>query len=293
MRLKLVMRYRIHRPDPPLSAFIEYLWSLEDAPAHTRERIVPSGTLELVINLVENEFRIWGASTAAGSCHRLPGAIVSGCYRAPFEIDASVHAAVVGVHFRPAGAAAFFRDAPGDLADSHVALEDLWGRQALELRERLCAASSTCSRFQILERVLESWLACRRDPRSSVQQALSQLERPGIEVGQVGEQLCLSRRRFIEIFTEDVGMTPKRFVRVRRFQRALTLATASASPHWVAVALECGYFDQAHLCRDWAELTGVSPSEFVALRQSRVKDNHLALPEAGGKIRPRRIRTDT
>jgi transcriptional regulator GlxA family with amidase domain len=77
------------------------------------------------------------------------------------------------------------------------------------------------------------------------------LDQPGIEVGRVTRELDLSRRRLIEIFTEDVGMTPKRYARVRRFQRALAMATAGSPPHWAELALACGYFDQAHLCREW------------------------------------------
>jgi AraC-like DNA-binding protein len=277
------MRYCVHRTGPPLSGFIDYLWSLSDAPEHARERIFPSGTIELVINLAEDEFRISSSTATTDAFRCLPGAIVSGCYGAPFEIDTRVHAAVVGVHFKPGAAAGFLGIPPGKLADSHVALEELWGHQSIELRERLCAASSPRDRFRILEHALRVWLARGRDTRSAVKQALAELDRPRIEVGQVSRELCLSRRRFIEIFTEDVGMTPKRYFKVRRFQRALAMATARSSPHWAELAVECGYFDQAHLCRDWAELTGVSPSQFVALSRSRVKENHLALPDTGVK----------
>jgi AraC-like DNA-binding protein len=135
----------------------------------------------------------------------------------------------------------------------------------------------------LLERALLERLARGRPARSAVEHALTELERPGIEVGEICRELSLSRRRFIEIFTEDVGMTPKKYVRVRRFQRALALAGEKPAPHWGALALACGYFDQAHLCRDWLDLTGVSPSRFVALRQSPVKEHHLALPAQGVK----------
>ncbi|MFL5250527.1 MAG: helix-turn-helix domain-containing protein [Myxococcales bacterium] len=101
--------------------------------------------------------------------------------------------------------------------------------------------------------------------------------------GDFAKGLGLSRRRLIEVFTEYAGMTPKRYARVRRFQRALALATRTTPPRWAELALECGYFDQAHLCRDWAELTGLSPAEFVALRRTPVKENHIAIPEPGVK----------
>jgi len=107
---------------------------------------------------------------------------------------------------------------------------------------------------------------------------LAELDHRGADVGYVAGVLGLSRRRFIELFTEDVGMTPKRYSMVRRFQRALAMATQSQSATWSQIAHECGYFDQSHLCRDWAEFTGMSPAEFFVLRAIRVKENHVALP---------------
>ena len=99
-------------------------------------------------------------------------------------------------------------------------------------------------------------LSPSRDMRGEVAFALGRLGAPGVEVGDVARQVQLSHRRFIELFTERVGMTPKRYARVRRFQRALGLVNGHGAPAWAQVALDCGYFDQAHLCRDWAEFTG-------------------------------------
>jgi AraC-like DNA-binding protein len=278
------MRYCFRKPSPPLSGLVDYLWHLSDAPGHARERIVPSGTIELVINLQEDEFRIYSSAGTGEGCHRFRGAIVSGCYGAPFGIDTREHASIIGVHFRPGGAAGLVGAPPGDLADLHVGLEQLWGNRASELRERLHAASDLETRFEILERCLIARVPAARSRRPAVMAALSGLDQPGVEVGEVANEVGVSRRRLIEIFTEDVGMTPKRYARVRRFQRALALAMGSASPAWTEVALECGYFDQAHLCRDWGEFTGFPPGAFQALRRTRVKDNHVALPDVGSNL---------
>ena len=272
------MRYCVRKPDPPLCSVVDHLWYLCDAPGHSRERVVPTGTLELVINLAEDELRIYDA--VGEGCRRFRGAIVSGCYGRPFAIDTREHASVMGVHFRPGGAAGLLGAPPGELADAHVGLEQLWPKDATSLRERLCAAPGLEQRFQILESALLARVGAA-SRRGTVRAALPRLDQPGVQVGAVARSLGLSRRRFIEIFTEDVGMTPKRYSRVRRFQRALALAMQSPCPTWTHVALECGYFDQAHLCRDWMELSGFSPGEFRALRGTRVKDNHLALPHAG------------
>ena len=271
------MRYCVHQPSPPLCDFVDYVWYLSDAPAHARERIVPSGTVELVVNLHEDEFRIYGSGD--GRCRRFPGAVVSGCYGAAFGIDTREHASILGVHFKPGGAAGLLGAPPGELTDAHVDLDSLWSRAAGELREQLCAATELGQRFQILDQVLVSRLPHAPPGREVVRTALDRLEQPRVEIGAISEALGLSRRRFIEVFTEQVGMTPKRYARVRRFQRALTLALQHPAPAWAELAPASGYFDQAHLCRDWAELSGCSPSELVAMRRgAQVKDNHLALP---------------
>lgn len=275
------VRYLAHQPGPPLGGVVDSLWLLSDAPGHGRERIVPSGTIELVINLREDEFRIYEPVT--GRERRFRGAIASGCYSAAFEIDTRAHSLVVGVHFKPGGAALLLGVPPGNLANDHVGLDDLWGPSATELRERLCAAPGLQQRIELLEQALIARLPDRPHRRPAVSAGLAELDNPGVEVGHVAGVLGLSRRRFIEVFTDDVGMTPKRYSMVRRFQRALALAIRRPSVALVQIALECGYFDQAHLCRDWVEFTGMSPGAFLALRAIRVKENHVALPAAGFK----------
>src|SRR5688500_9355086 len=132
------MRYVAHRPRAPLDAYVEYIWALSAEPAHARERIVPNGTLELVINLEADAFRIFDPST--GDVRRLRGAMVSGCYSSAFDFDTSAHANILGVHFRPGTASPLLGVPPGVLANAHVDLEALWGSSAL--RERLCAETT-------------------------------------------------------------------------------------------------------------------------------------------------------
>lgn len=275
------MRYVTRPPGPALSKFVDYFWSLSDAPPHVRERVVPSGTIELVVNVDQDEFRIFDAGAGSEAHRRFSGAIVSGCYSRPFVIDTRDHAAILGVHFKPGGASGLLGAPPGELSNLHVALSDLWGACAAELRERLCAARNTSERFRILERVLIGRLADRPRAPGAIATAVRELGRRGVAVGDIAERLQLSRRHFIELFTRHVGMTPKRYARVRRFQRTLSMATTSPSSTWVQLALEGGYYDQAHLCRDWADLAGLSPAEWGALRAVPVKANHVAVPAEG------------
>jgi AraC-like DNA-binding protein len=272
------VQFQSYCPAPPLAGLVESLWSLSDAPPHARERILPSGTLELVINLHEDQFRIYDVD-AQRPPRRYRGAIVSGAYRGAFVIDTEEHASVIGVHFAPGGALPFLGAPPGELADTHVDLETLWPRQAGELRERLCEASSPIERFRILEHVLIARLAAGGAPRPEVRAAIEHLSHPRRPVAEIADLVGLSHRRFIQLFTAEVGTSPKVFVRLQRFQRAMAAIQQGRSVNWAALALGCGYYDQSHMIKDFGEFAGFSPAELPGLRSAQVKANHVALAD--------------
>jgi transcriptional regulator GlxA family with amidase domain len=101
----------------------------------------------------------------------------------------------------------------------------------------------------------------------------------------IAKAVDLSQARLIKVFTGEVGLRPKLFGRVQRFQHAIVLARNATIIDWAQIAADCGYFDQSHLIRDFVEFSGVSPADYRQ-RQTRldraavhVKRNHL--PFAG------------
>jgi AraC-like DNA-binding protein len=263
-----VLRYAARPPRPPLAKFVEYLWASQGAPAHAKERVVPTGTLELAVSLVDDVgSHEWGFS----------GALVAGAYRRPFTFDTREDASVVGVHFRPGCAGVVLGVPAGELTDRHWDLQALWGRRAGELRERLLAARTTEQRFAILEAELTSRLD-QRHAHPAVPYALDVLARPEARVGDIAKSAGLSQRRLIELFTATVGLTPKRLGRVLRFHRATALARRAAFD-WTRIAHECGYYDQAHLIRDFRELAEMKPSELVGASVHPEEHHQLAVPE--------------
>ena len=260
------MRYHSHSPGPPLSEFVDFFWLAADGQADRKERILPSGTIELVLNLRDDEMRIHDPAQPA-RYRRFSGAVISGTYSRVFICDAMQHESILGVHFKPGGAFPFLGAPASELAGTHADLADLWGRPAQELRERLCAAVTPRERFQIMKEVLTGHLL-RRPPRrhSALPIALGMFGPEGINasVRDVAREVGLSQRCFIKAFTAEVGLTPKLFCRLIRFQRAKTLAEeaktfrldrpnpkqAADTLDWAQIALTCGYFDQSHLIRD-------------------------------------------
>jgi AraC-like DNA-binding protein len=271
---RAVLQYVARPPTPALASVVEYVWASQGAPSHARERVVPTGTLELFVTLVDVETRIHGV---AGRLHQFSGAGVAGAYRRPFTFDTHHDASVVGVHFRPGQAGLVLGVPPGELMDRHVDLRDLWGNGAHELRDRLCTASTTAERFTLLEAALLSRLAARRG-HPAVAHALDVLTGPQARVADIASAAGLSQRRLVELFTSAVGITPKRFGRIVRFQRATALARGGGL-EWTRVAHECGYYDQAHLIRDCHELAGMTPGELRRASVHAEEPHQLAVPE--------------
>ena len=274
------MLYDSRHPAPPLRSFVERLWSCSDAPEHRKERILPSGTVELVINCRDDEIRI-GDPADSERLRRFSGAVVSGTYGRFFEIDPLQHAAMIGVHFRPGGASGLLGMPAGELADAHVDLGALWGPAAAGLRERLCMAVTTADRFAVLEQALLSRLPGRRQGHWAVAAALQSFEQApeGVRVGDVARRIGVSQRRLIQVFAAEVGLRPKLYCRVQRFGRVREMIGRAGRPDWAAVAAACGYFDQSHMIRDFQEFAGLSPVEYFRQSTTRVLPNHV--PQSG------------
>jgi hypothetical protein len=127
----------------PISLTISGLYDGYESP-HFKERILPSGTFELVFNLHDDELRIYKAAQP-DHCEGFSGAIVSGPYNGFFVTDNAEEACVMGAHFKPGEAFPFLGLAADELADAHIDLETVWERGACKIRERLSALESPCS----------------------------------------------------------------------------------------------------------------------------------------------------
>jgi transcriptional regulator GlxA family with amidase domain len=105
----------------------------------------------------------------------------------------------------------------------------------------------------------------------------------GASVRDVARDVGICQRRFSSVFAAQVGLTPKLFCRILRFQRVRILADQIEKPDWAQIASTCGYFDQSHLINDFQEFSGFSPAEYLRrLRKhqqdGRLKSHHVPLP---------------
>ncbi|MFL5692257.1 MAG: DUF6597 domain-containing transcriptional factor [Ktedonobacteraceae bacterium] len=264
-------------PQPPLAAFVDVFWLYEgDAPQHTKERRLPDGTMELVVNLREDTLRVYDRQHH-DQFQSFRGCMLSGMHTEFSVIDTACQAAIMGVHFKPGGAFPFLSLPASELRDTHVSLDMLWGATARDLYEQLLAAQTPETRFRILEQSLLAHLARSWSRHPAVTFALSEFQNVSHmqTISAVTERIGLSQRRFIQVFYEEVGLTPKLFCRVRRFQEVLRLMGTGQRVKLAEIALASGYFDQAHFIHDFQAFSGLNPQAYLMHRGEH--HNHVPL----------------
>jgi AraC-like DNA-binding protein len=244
--------------------------------AHQRERILPNGCVQIILNLARDFILYIPGSTLQGAEQRVAPSLVVGA-RFTYElVDTSDMADLAGVIFEPGGFAAFVRDPVNAFTQLNVSLEDVWGRMARELRERLQEVESPEMKLALLESLLMQAFRDRLVRDARVDFALGRFAgRANMRaVRDVARETGWSERRFSQIFREQVGLPPKVWCRLRRFQRALRQLHAGVDVPWTEIALDCGYYDQSHFANEFRAFSGVDATSYSARRTQWL--NHIA-----------------
>jgi AraC-like DNA-binding protein len=233
--------------------------------------------VQIIFSLRASGFRVYDAEGHTVT-RALGSAIATGPSAHFAVIDAHDTAATVGVSFHPGCAAPFVGAPPSTFTETDVELGDVWGRADCDrLHGRLLEAGGPDVAFRVLEDALLQRLITKLLPPAGVRHALEVFTRTAhtASIADVRDQVGLSHRRFVDVFEHAVGLTPKRFCRVRRFQQVLQRAHAAGRVAWTDVALACGYSDQSHLVHDFRAFAGITPSAWMAARTAH--QNHVRL----------------
>ncbi len=263
------MLYLEQRPAAPLDRLVRALWyASELAPTPGRQRILPTGSTQIILSLNRSYLLDCPEGQPARTA---PAAQVVGARSSYEVIDNSDLACIIGLVFRPGGFSALM-GAPADLfANRFVSLEDVWGTEARSLRERLCEIASAGGRLACLEAFLSRRLAgCPArsflQPHPAVGFALDRFRRipSALSVAEVARGTGWSERRFSQLFREQVGLAPKVWCRIQRFQHAVRQLHEGPEIRWGELALDCGYYDQSHFANEFRAFSGIDISTYSA-----------------------------
>jgi AraC-like DNA-binding protein len=270
--------YLEHTPSPLLAPYIRVLWYACDpqASGHQQQRVLPSGSAQIVLSLARDF--LTDANHPTNPIAPSSAAVVLGVYTRYQQIDAFDFAGLMGVSFHPGGTLPFFRECAHHLANCETPLEDLWP-EAASLRCALRDAATVGQKFNLLESVLLTRLgrSQRHDLHPAVRLSLAGIcsHASAATVSGLTRQTGFSTRRLAQLFHEQVGVSPKLYCRIRRFQQAIALLHAGGELPWADLALACGYYDQSHFSNDFRAFSGISPSTYSA--SARPWANHVEL----------------
>jgi AraC-like DNA-binding protein len=253
------------QPCAALASHVEKLWWCDGHPGvNGKDRALPDGRFQLAFSLAEGP--ICALADPMGDDGEIAPSLLIGIRSRFGIIDTAKLRSAMGVVFRPGGLHAFLNMPTDEFHDKNVSLDLVWGSMVRTLRDCLRSANDPAKKFQILEVALLSRINERVQLNSAVRYALVEFERRRQipMVRELAHEAGLSRRRFAQLFREQVGLPPKLYCRLQRFQNALKEIASGASVDWAQLALAAGYWDQAHLAHEFHDFSGLSPSAFLA-----------------------------
>jgi AraC-like DNA-binding protein len=249
-------------PDPRLRALVSrYEGYVEASSVPVLRQQMPVTRVPLIVNFGA-PWRIAGSRDDASPS--VKESFFAGLYERSVWVEAAGPAQCVQIDLTPIGAYLVFGVPMQELANRVVSLDDILPAGARGLTDRLADTPTWAARFDLLDEALTRRIGeARRPPAPEIVWAFDALERSGgcVRVVALADRIGRSRRHLVARFHEQVGLPPKTVARIFRFQRALQLLREGSG--LAALAYECGYFDQAHLSRDFRQFAGVTPGELA------------------------------
>jgi AraC-like DNA-binding protein len=267
------MIYLQQTPSPPLRSLVCSLWYCR-APhiSHSRERVLPNGCMQIILNLSGDYLTDCGKDGTANL--RLPRAIVSGAGARYGFLDTADMEELCGILIRPGGFARLFHERADLFSEQSIGLDTVWSDPTLI--EKLSKSPAPAEKLKTLDALLTSLLHSQQQRHEIVDHSMHLLLQKSLSIAQCAHSIGISERYLSRVFREHVGLSPKLFCRIRRFQSATRSLHQGVEIPWAELALTCGYYDQSHFANDFRAFSGIDPTTYS--RHPRLWQNHIAVP---------------
>lgn len=275
------MSFNTHQIDPLLGKYIESIFHFKDfMPDHSIERVVPTGHIFVLFEL-DNIPRNTFDNETLEPIQTFTKVWISGMHQNYISISAHQHSEMLVIQFKPFGAYPFL----------HIPLRQLTERvwpaeqivtELLTLRDEIVLLSDASEKF----RKVESWLHQQFDqgnlPPAELLTVVERLQQePCAKYLQIVEAYPRTQKHLIDQFKKYVGLTPKRFQRILRFNEILQQINRQEELGWSQVAYQCGYADQSHFIKEFRHFSGFNPKEFIQQEFNSDELNFFPLDRKG------------
>jgi AraC-like DNA-binding protein len=258
----------IHIPTHPLSEFIDHFFYYSGYNSeHTVDRFLPDGEVQIIFDLTDYPKYIYDNETLKEiqSCQHV---WFSGFRTEPISIPSGKESEMLIVQLKKGRAFPFLIEPMQNLTNIVVDAELVLSPKILSIRERLLEGCSPIKKFQILEEHLLKVYLKKFKENLFVDFAVSQIiDAPNqCSIKTISDKAGYSQKHIIKLFKEHVGVSPKEFLKVIRFQKAIRQIENQISIDWSQISFDCGFYDQSHFIADFKGFSGFTPSGYMKQR---------------------------
>lgn len=247
-------------PSSQLSMHIKQYWFLEmEAHEAVGERIVPTGYIELTFHFAQTLIQ------RKHSDNLQPSVIISGQKTGFFDVIPTGKTSMLSIQFYPHSASLFFDLSLSELTNETLNFTDLVGAPARELEEQLHALPTLNQKVAHIEQFLLLRLAHSAAytwKRIAHNISIINQNNGNITPEQLASEACLSRKQHERVFKQMIGLSPKQFLKIIRFQYSIYAHQQFPNENLTELAYRCGFYDQSHMINDFRELTGITPKQY-------------------------------
>lgn len=247
-------------------------------PEHSIERVVPDGYIYLIMELdgIERHtyINIDGQMKIDSS---FSGVWLSGLQKEYISISAHPNSEMFVIQFNPGGAFPFLPQTISNYKDQILQAQLIFGASINTFRNDIIKAEEVSAKIE----VAENWLAKNHDrtkkTNSRVLNLINQITSTsmfgGSKISDLLDKDYYSKKHFIDLFKKQVGVTPKYFQRIKRFNEVINMIHQKKNIEWTSIAHQCGFFDQSHFIKEFKKFSGFNPNEFIGKSHHEEEQN--------------------
>ncbi|MBK7787323.1 MAG: AraC family transcriptional regulator [Saprospiraceae bacterium] len=250
-------------------------------PNHSVERIVPTGHVFVVFEL-DNIPRNTYDNETLQPLETYTKVWVSGTHRNFISISAHQQSEMLAIQFKSSGAFPFLHCPLQDLNDKVVPAQEIFGSEVLELREKIFMAENPQAKFNLVSNWLESRFDSKKEAPEYLLTFIELLQKePVSNLNRIMDSYPTTQKQLIQHFKKYVGLTPKYYHRILRFNEILKIINKNERLSWTEIAYSCDYSDQSHFIKEFTLFSGFNPLKFIKMDFPKERTNFFPLDPKG------------